>query len=67
VEDKMICNYGNTGGGIFLMWITYLLFIGLLAAAIYWLIKSANQKNQNGFLADSKLEKIHKNFEHRKK
>jgi uncharacterized membrane protein len=32
------------GFGI-LSWITSLLFIALIVAAIYWLVKSANRKN----------------------
>ncbi|MEK6918832.1 MAG: hypothetical protein AABW73_02225 [Nanoarchaeota archaeon] len=37
--------YGNYGGGfIFLSWITYLLIIALIVAAIYWLIKNANKR-----------------------
>ncbi|MDO8528542.1 MAG: hypothetical protein Q7S06_01460 [Nanoarchaeota archaeon] len=37
--------YGQYGWGLgILSWITSLLVIGLLIAAIYWLIKSANKK-----------------------
>ncbi|MDD5193508.1 MAG: hypothetical protein PHF67_02885 [Candidatus Nanoarchaeia archaeon] len=36
--------YGNYGSGFALLsWITFILFIGLIIAAIYWLIKSANK------------------------
>lgn len=37
--------YGNYGGSMMLLsWITYILFIALIVAAIYWFIKSANKK-----------------------
>jgi hypothetical protein len=37
--------YGNYGSGFMILsWITYLLVITLVIAAIYWLIKSANKK-----------------------
>jgi len=37
--------YGSYGSGMmFFGWITYLLFIALIVAAIYWLIRSANKK-----------------------
>ncbi len=37
--------YGNYGTGfMFLGWITFILFIALVIAGIYWLIKSANRK-----------------------
>lgn len=37
--------YGNYGSGMmFFGWITYLLFIALIGAAIYWLIRSANKR-----------------------
>lgn len=37
--------YGNYGSGFaILSWITFILFIALIIAAIYWLIKSANKK-----------------------
>ena len=37
--------YGGYGSGFaILSWITYILFIALLIAGIYWLIKSANRK-----------------------
>jgi hypothetical protein len=37
--------YGGYGFGFaILSWITSLLVIGLIIAAIYWLIKSANRK-----------------------
>lgn len=37
--------YGGYGLGLgILSWITSLLFIGLLVAGIYWLVKSANRK-----------------------
>lgn len=37
--------YGQYGLGLGILgWITSLLVIGLLAAGIYWLIKSANKK-----------------------
>ncbi|MDP2925086.1 MAG: hypothetical protein Q8N99_01815 [Nanoarchaeota archaeon] len=36
--------YGNYPGFAILGWITYILFIGLIIAGIYWLIKSANKK-----------------------
>lgn len=37
--------YGGYGGGMMLFsWITYLLIITLVVAAIYWLIKNANRK-----------------------
>jgi hypothetical protein len=37
--------YGGYGTGfMFLSWITFILFIALLIAGIYWLIKSANRK-----------------------
>ena len=37
--------YGNYGSGMmFFGWITYLLFIALIVAAIYWLIRSANKR-----------------------
>ncbi len=37
--------YGQYGWGLgILSWITSLLIIGLLVAAIYWLVKSANKK-----------------------
>lgn len=36
---------GSYGSGMMIFsWITYLLVIGLIIAAIYWLIKSANKK-----------------------
>lgn len=40
---------GMMGGGygyagIVLSWVTYLLVIALIVAAIYWLVKSANKK-----------------------
>lgn len=41
-SSMMTGYYGS--GFIFLSWITYLLFLGLIIAAIYWLIKSANKK-----------------------
>jgi len=37
-------SFGYSGFGIGLSWISYLLMIGLLITAIYWLIKSANRK-----------------------
>ncbi len=38
--------YGGYGLGLgILSWLTSLLVIGLLVAAIYWLIKSANKKH----------------------
>ena len=44
--------YGFNGsyglGAIILSWITYLLFIILIIVGIYWLIKSANNKNNGG-------------------
>ena len=37
--------YGYYGSGMmFFGWITYLLFIALIVAAIYWLIRSANKR-----------------------
>jgi len=37
--------YNNYGSGfVILSWIIYLLFIALIIAAIYWLIKNANKK-----------------------
>ena len=37
--------YNGYGSGMmFLVWLTYLLIIALIVAAIYWLIKSANRK-----------------------
>ena len=37
--------YGGYGYGMmFFGWLTYLLVIALIIAAIYWLIKSANRK-----------------------
>lgn len=37
--------YGGYGAGfMFLSWITYILFIALIIAAIYWLIKNANKR-----------------------
>ena len=37
--------YGQFGIGFGILgWVTSLLFIGLLGAGIYWLIKSANSK-----------------------
>jgi uncharacterized membrane protein len=37
--------YGGYGSGMmFLGWITYILVIVLIIAAIYWLFKSANKK-----------------------
>jgi len=37
--------YGQYGLGLgILSWVISLLFIGLIIAAIYWLIKSANKK-----------------------
>ena len=36
---------GGYGQGMMLLgWLTYLLFIALIVAAIYWLIKTANKK-----------------------
>ena len=37
--------YGGYGSGMmFLGWISYLLVIALIVAAIYWFLKSANKK-----------------------
>ena len=37
--------YGGYGSGMmFLSWITYVLFIVLIIAGIYWLFKNANRK-----------------------
>jgi len=39
--------YGGYGSGMMLFsWITYVLFIILIVAAIYWLFKNANKKNK---------------------
>jgi len=39
--------YGGYGTGMMIFsWLTGLLVIGLLAAGIYWLIKSANKKGK---------------------
>ena len=41
----MMGGYGRYGSGMmFFGWLTYLLVIALIIAAIYWLIKSANRK-----------------------
>jgi uncharacterized membrane protein len=40
--------YSGYGSGFMILsWITYLLLIALIIAAIYWLIKNANRKNKN--------------------
>ena len=37
--------YGSYGSGFMILsWITYILLIVLIIAAIYWLIKNANKK-----------------------
>lgn len=37
--------YGNYGSSMMVLsWLTYILFIALIVAAIYWLIKSASRK-----------------------
>ena len=37
--------YGSYGSGMMIFgWLTYLLVIALIIAAIYWLIKSANRR-----------------------
>ncbi len=37
--------YGGYGTGMmFLSWITYILFIVLIVAGIYWLVKNANKR-----------------------
>ena len=42
---QMMSGYGGYGSGmIFLGWITYLLTIALIIAAIYWLIQTAKRK-----------------------
>ena len=42
---QMMTGYGGYGSGMmFLGWITYLLTILLMIAAIYWLFKSANRR-----------------------
>ncbi len=39
--------YGGYGSGFMILsWITFILFIALMIAATYWLIKSANKKNK---------------------
>lgn len=41
----MMMGYGSYGyGAALLSWITYLLTIALIVAAMYWLIKSANKR-----------------------
>ena len=42
IQGSMMGSYGT--GMLFFNWITYLLVIGLIVSAIYWLIKSANKK-----------------------
>ena len=42
IQGSMMGSYGT--GMLFFNWITYLLVIALIIAAIYWLIKSANKK-----------------------
>jgi hypothetical protein len=37
-------SFGYSGFGIGIYWITFILFIGLLIAGIYWLIKNAGKK-----------------------
>ncbi len=37
-------SFGYSGFGIGLSWISYFLFIALIIAGIYWLIKSANKE-----------------------
>lgn len=42
---NMMTGYGGYGSGMMLLgWLTYLLIIALIIAAIYWLIKTANRK-----------------------
>ncbi len=40
--------YGGYGAGaMFLGWVSYLLIIALIIAAIYWFIKSANKQSEH--------------------
>lgn len=42
---QMMTGYSGYGWGIMALgWITYLLVIALIIAAVYWLIKTANRK-----------------------
>ncbi len=45
---QMMSGYGGYGYGVMLLsWVTYLLIIALIIAAIYWLVSSANRKSTN--------------------